>query len=64
MYVCNILTLESIKGVVRSQGYVKVDGLGDTLLFTRSIGQKLAENWGVQYNSLKNDFCPSFADLK
>ena len=60
-YVGPSLWNETFKGVVRSKiGYVKVDGLGGTLRFTRTKSDKLAEIWGVQNNSLKTRFLSGF----
>ena len=49
-----------LKGMVRSKisrGYVKVDGLGEALLFSRTKSDKNLPRYGasnqVQYNSLK-----------
>ena len=64
----NHFKIQTLKGAVKSKisrGYVKVDGIGETLLFApNKIEQKWAENWGVQYNSLKNDFSTTLADQK
>ena len=56
------------KGVVRSKisrGYVEIDGLGGTLLFTRTKSDKNWPRYGASYATRsKNDFCPTLAELK
>ena len=58
-----------IKGVVRSKishGYVSVDSLGATLIFTPSNVDKNwpLKTWASKTTHSKNDFCPTLADLK
>ena len=61
-------TWKKVKGVVSSKisrRCVEVDGLGETLLFTRTKSDKIwPRYWASNTTCSKHDFCPTLADLK